>query len=91
MTMSGMVFFFVPAVIFMGLVLPLWLVLHYLSKSRQSRGLSAQDRDTLGDAMEVIDKLESRIETLEAILDADHPSWRAKDAGSQRTASERSE
>lgn len=89
--MSGMVFFFVPAVIFMGLVLPLWLILHYISKSRQSRGLSAQDREALSDALNVVEKLEDRIETLEAILDADHSGWRTRRAGSSRAASARSE
>lgn len=89
--MSGMVFFFVPAVIFMGLVLPLWLILHYISKSRQSRGLSAQDRQALVEALEVVEKLEDRIETLEAILDADHSNWRTRRSGSSGTASARSE
>lgn len=89
--MSGMLFFFVPAVIFMGLVLPLWLVLHYLSKSRQSRGLSTQDREALSEALAVVDKLEDRIETLEAILDADHPRWREREAQARRAASARSQ
>lgn len=88
--MSGLVFFFVPTVIFMGLVLPLWLVLHYLSKSRQSRGLSEQDRATLADAQAVVEKLEDRIETLEAILDADHPDWRTNRAGTASSGPARS-
>ncbi|MBY4676183.1 envelope stress response membrane protein PspB [Marinobacterium arenosum] len=78
--MSGLVFFFVPTVIFMGLVAPLWLLLHYLSKSRAAKGLSAEDRQELEAALAVVDKLEDRIQTLEAILDADHPGWRQQQA-----------
>lgn len=74
--MSGLVFFFVPTVIFMGLVAPLWLLLHYLSKARAAKGLSAADRQELEAALTLVDRLEGRIETLESILDADHPDWR---------------
>jgi len=81
--MSGLVFFFVPTVIFMGLVAPLWLVLHYLNKSRAAKGLSAADRQELESALALVDRLENRIETLESILDADHPDWRREDASSQ--------
>lgn len=88
--MSALVFFFVPTVIFMGLVAPLWLVLHYRSKSRKSKGLSEQDRATLEDALIVVDKLEARIETLEAILDAEHQGWRGKHTDAERSASVRS-
>ncbi|WP_228050731.1 MULTISPECIES: envelope stress response membrane protein PspB [Pontibacterium] len=74
--MSSILFFFVPTVIFMGLVAPLWLVLHYLSKSRATKGLSEDDRHTLSSAMAQVERLEERIGTLETILDAEHPQWR---------------
>jgi len=82
--MSGLVFFFVPTVIFMGLVAPLWLVLHYLSKARAAKGLSTADRQELEAALALVDKLEDRIDTLESILDADHPHWRRHDASSKQ-------
>nr|WP_027857960.1 envelope stress response membrane protein PspB [Marinobacterium jannaschii] len=81
--MSGIVFFFVPTVIFMGLVAPLWLVLHYLSKSRSAKGLSDDDRHLLDAAMAQVDKLENRIQTLETILDEEHPQWRRDDPDHQ--------
>lgn len=82
--MSGLAFFFVPTVIFMGLVAPLWLLLHYLSKARAGKGLSAADRQELEAALALVDTLENRIENLESILDADHPDWRRGDASSQQ-------
>ncbi len=79
--MSSILFFFIPTVIFMGLVAPLWLVLHYLSKSRMEKGLSSEDRDTLAAALAQVEKLEARIGTLETILDAEHPRWREEESG----------
>lgn len=78
--MSSLVFFFVPAVIFVGLVLPLWLVLHYISKWRSAKGLSSEDKQALETALAEVDRLEDRLRTLETILDADHPNWRDEQA-----------
>ncbi|WP_136679792.1 envelope stress response membrane protein PspB [Neptunomonas sp. XY-337] len=78
--MSSLVFFFVPAVIFVGLVLPLWLVLHYISKWRSAKGLSGEDKQALETALAEVDRLEDRLRTLETILDADHPNWRDEQA-----------
>ena len=36
-----------PAVIFVGLVMPIWLVLHYRQKSKDQSGLSSSDRADL--------------------------------------------
>lgn len=74
--MSGYVAFFIPMVIFLGLVVPLWLLLHYIGQWRSSRGLSEEDRDALSAALSEVDRLESRIQTLETILDAEQPHWR---------------
>ncbi|BBB29112.1 envelope stress response membrane protein PspB [Neptunomonas japonica] len=76
--MSSFVFFFVPTVIFLGMVLPLWLVLHYVSRWRSSKGLSAEDKQTLEAAMGEVERLESRLETLETILDAEQPDWQTR-------------
>jgi len=78
--MNMAVFFFVPVIIFMGLVAPLWLVLHYLSKRRSAKGLVEEDRVELDDLLKTADKLTDRIEILERILDADSPNWRDKEA-----------
>lgn len=74
--MSSIWFFFVPTVAFISLVLPLWLILHYWSKARMSKGLSQQEQDTLAEALAQTEQLEQRIATLETILDAEHPRWR---------------
>ena len=78
--MNMAVFFFVPVIIFMGLVAPLWLVLHYLSKRRSAKGLAEEDRIELDDLLKTADRLTDRIEILERILDADSPNWRTKES-----------
>ena len=78
--MSSLTFFFVPMVIFLGLVLPLWLLLHYASQWRTTKGLSNEDKQILSSALAEVERLESRIETLETILDAEQPDWREQNA-----------
>jgi phage shock protein B len=73
--MSSFVFFFVPTVIFLGLVLPLWLVLHYVATWRASKGLSEEDKQTLEAALDELEQVEDRLKTLETILDAEQPDW----------------
>jgi len=67
-----------PVVIFMVLVAPIWLVLHYRSKGQVSQGLSEEEYIQLSDLSEMADKMADRIKTLEAILDAETPDWRSK-------------
>lgn len=73
-----MEFFFVPLVLFMVVVLPLWLVLHYITRWRSTKGLTAEDEKMLVDIWQSAKRMETRIETLEAILDADSPHWRRR-------------
>ncbi|ABC32109.1 envelope stress response membrane protein PspB [Hahella aquimaris] len=76
---SIMVFFFVPTVIFLSLVAPIWLILHYRTKSKIRRSLSEDERDLLESALRTAERLEQRINALETILDADHGGWRTYD------------
>jgi phage shock protein B len=67
-----------PVIIFMVIVAPIWLVLHYRSKRQVSQGLSEEEYIQLSDLSEMADKMADRIKTLEAILDAETPDWRDK-------------
>jgi phage shock protein B len=79
-------FMFVPTILFLTVVVPIWLTMHYRSVNRSARGLNADDREAVEHMLETVDKLGERIHTLEEILDADHPEWRK-----HRTARERGE
>lgn len=67
-----------PVIIFMLLVAPIWLILHYRSKRQISQGLSQEEYEQLSELSEMADKMADRIKTLEAILDAESPDWRSK-------------
>lgn len=74
--MTAMAFFFVPSVIFLSIVAPLWLILHYWSKHKSNQGLSDDDQRLMESLTHTIEGLEQRIDSLERILDDQHQGWR---------------
>jgi len=76
-------FMFVPTILFMTVVAPMWIIMHYRSVNRSSRSLSAEDRASIDHMLETVDKLTERIATLESILDDDHPGWRQQVGGDE--------
>jgi phage shock protein B len=69
-------FMFVPMILLLVVVAPIWITLHYRSLKNSSRVLSDDDREALDEMLESVDRMTDRITNLEAILDADHPDWR---------------
>jgi len=67
-----------PIVIFLIFVAPIWLVMHYRSKRQVNQGLSEEEFSRLNDLAHKAEKMSERIQTLEAILDAESPEWRNK-------------
>jgi phage shock protein B len=59
--------------IFIGLP---WLTLHYIVQWRKAGSLKAEDEHMLEDVWRATRVMERRIETLEAILEAQAPGWR---------------
>ncbi|WP_318488864.1 envelope stress response membrane protein PspB [Photobacterium leiognathi] len=74
----SMGFISVPLVVFMIVVAPLWLILHYRSKCQASEGLSGEDQKKLETLVARAEDMQERIVTLERILDAEVPRWRQK-------------
>jgi len=66
----------VLGILFLTVVVPIWIVFHYLFKMRSVRGLSSEDEKMLSDLWETSRRMEDRIHTLERILDAESPDWR---------------
>jgi phage shock protein B len=69
---------FVPLVLFMVIVVPIWLILHYATRNSANRRLSTKDEVLLEELHESARKMEERIHTLERILDDDSPNWRSR-------------
>ena len=73
-------FIIAPAVLFLIFVAPLWIIMHYRSKGRSQGMLTADERAELERLASSADDMWERIETLEAILDAETPDWRRRSA-----------
>lgn len=66
----------VPLVIFLVVVAPIWIIAHYIMRWRQTRMLSSEDEKMLVELWNSVDRMESRINSLERILDAEVADWR---------------
>ena len=73
-----MVAFFVPTVIFMTIVAPVWIFMHYRSKQRAQGALSDDERLELETLSTHAERMMDRVDTLEAILDSETPGWRKR-------------
>ena len=81
-------FMFVPTILFMVIVAPIWIGLHYKSVNRSTRSLNVEDRENVEQILVTVDRLTERIKALESILDAEHEDWREQDgAGNARSIS----
>jgi phage shock protein B len=65
-------------VLFLTVVFPIWIVFHYITKWKTSKGLTAEDEKMLSEVWESSNKMEERIKTLERILDIEAPTWRQR-------------
>ena len=65
-------------VLFITVCLPLWIIFHYLTKWKMSKGLSPEDEKMLSEVWESTNRMEERINTLERILDIESPAWRKR-------------
>jgi phage shock protein B len=77
--MDGMVVaFFVPTVLFLCVVAPTWIFMHYRSKQKIQGALSEEERSELELLVAQAERMSERLETLEAILDSETPGWRGR-------------
>ena len=64
----------IVAVLFIGLP---WLVLHYVTKWRQAPRITDEDERVLDEMYVLARRLEERLNTVERIVAADHPDFKA--------------
>jgi len=65
-------------ILFLTIVAPLMVVLHFVTKWKQSREISGDDEKMLEDMYVMSQRMEDRIITLEKILDDELPDWRKR-------------
>jgi phage shock protein B len=57
-------------------IVPLWLILNFISKTRGTRHLNTQDAEAFDRLSQTAARMEQRMVNLERILDAEVPNWR---------------
>ena len=62
----------------LSIIVPLVVILHFITKWKQSREFSGDDEKMLEDMYVKSQRMEERIFTLEKILDDELPDWRKK-------------
>jgi phage shock protein B len=75
---SGPPVFFILTTIFMTVVLPIVIVMHYVTKWKATKGLSGDEQRLLEDLWKDSQAMQSRLNALETILDAEVPDWKKK-------------
>lgn len=65
-------------VLLLTICLPLWIIFHYITKWKTSKGLTNEDEKMLKEIWEASNRMEDRIKTLERILDVEAPNWRSR-------------
>ena len=68
----------VVPILLLTVCLPLWIVFHYITKWKTSKGLTPEDEKMLSEMWESTNRMEERITTLERILDIEAPTWRQR-------------
>lgn len=68
----------VALIVFIAVPAPLFIILYFITKWKQSREISGGDEKMLEDLWAMAQKLEARLESLETILDNETPEWRKK-------------
>jgi phage shock protein B len=69
---------FVPVILFVLFVAPIWLWLHYREKQRQREALAGLVPGGSPELARTAQRLEDRVAALEALLDAEMPDWRKR-------------
>jgi phage shock protein B len=69
---------FVLSIIFMTVVVPFVVIMHYSTKWKATRGLSDDEHKMLEDLWKESQTMQSRVNALETILDGEDPDWRKK-------------
>jgi phage shock protein B len=68
----------IAVIVLIAIPAPLFILLHFITKWRQSREISGGDERLLEEMWRLSQRLEERLESLEIILDSERPDWRKK-------------
>lgn len=64
----------IVGMLFLGLP---WIIFHYITKWKSAATLTAEDENLLDELHETARRLEDRLCSIERIMNAENPGWRA--------------
>jgi phage shock protein B len=64
----------IVGILFIGLP---WIIFHYITKWKTAATLTTEDENLLDDLHELARRLDERMGTIERIIQAENPNWRA--------------
>ena len=70
--------YFVFGILFLTIVLPLTIILHFVTRWKKTRELTGSDEALIEEVWEIAVGLEQRVHVLETILDQETPDWRER-------------
>jgi phage shock protein B len=73
---------FICAILFLGLP---GIVLHYMAQFRKAKGITIEDENLLDDLHDTARRLDARLDSIERIIAADNPDWKAGALASARS------
>jgi len=74
--MSVTLTIFILALVFMTIIVPVVVIMHYTTKWKAIKGLSDDEHKMLEDLWKESQSMQSRVNALETILDSEVPDWR---------------
>ncbi len=66
----------VACIVFLAIPAPLFIILHFITRWKQSRELSGGDEKMMEEMWQIASRLEDRLDALETIMDNELPGWR---------------
>ena len=66
----------IAIIVFIAIPAPLFIILHFITKWKQSREMSGGDEKMLEELWQLSTRLEDRMDALETILDNEIAGWR---------------
>ncbi len=69
-------FIWVPLILFLAFVAPIWIIAHYVTRWRTAKTLSSEDQKLLAELWKGADRMEGRLNNVERILDVEAADWR---------------
>jgi phage shock protein B len=64
----------VPLILFVVVVAPIWIIVHYTTRWRTAKTLTPEDEKQFAELWQIAERMEERMGNIERILDTEAPA-----------------